>query len=180
MNNFGENLRKIRAERKLSLEQLSILLNLKGIKISKHGLSAYELGKSEPNINTIIAFSKIFNISTDAILGVNYSESSFDSKMESCFAYLLNKYPHCNTNEYVYHTPMGIQSVSTKKYINGNITGEMEDIIDGEKCFDDALSKTIQTIKYIEKNYKIIAIRCMPQHILSESGKHIIRMRIAH
>lgn len=70
MNNFNENLKKIRNERKFSLDTLSVKLEEKGIKITKHGLSAYECGKSEPNIKTIVALSEIFNVTTDALLGI--------------------------------------------------------------------------------------------------------------
>ena len=82
MNNFNENLRKIRTERKLSLEKVSSLLAHKGIKLSKHGLSAYELGKSEPNIDTIIALAEIFNTSTDSILGVLANVEILDPSIE--------------------------------------------------------------------------------------------------
>lgn len=69
MSIFKHVLKNVRTYNNLTLDELSELLEIKGIKISKHGLSAYELGKSEPNIDTLIALSKVFNVTIDYLVG---------------------------------------------------------------------------------------------------------------
>lgn len=61
---FGDVLRKERLQKGLSQEDLGKLVNK-----SKNNISQYELGKREPDNNTLQLFADIFNCSTDFILG---------------------------------------------------------------------------------------------------------------
>lgn len=62
--NFGENLKFIREEKKLTQNELANLLN-----VSKANISRYELGIRQPSIDTIFLVAKFFNVSIDWLLG---------------------------------------------------------------------------------------------------------------
>lgn len=64
MNKFGDNLRKYRKEKKITQENLADLLNVSFQTVSKR-----ERGKAEPNIDTLIKISKIFEVSIDDLVG---------------------------------------------------------------------------------------------------------------
>lgn len=59
------NLRDLRKEKSLSQKQMAERLC-----ISQQTYSDYENGKTEPTIDTIIELSKIFNVSSDYLLGL--------------------------------------------------------------------------------------------------------------
>ena len=65
---FPEKLKALRLENGLTQDELGEKLYL-----SRTSISNYEIGKNEPNIETIIAISDLFNITTDELLkqGVN-------------------------------------------------------------------------------------------------------------
>ena len=65
---FHEKLKALRLENGLTQDELGEKLYL-----SRTSISNYEIGKNEPNIETIIAISDLFNITTDELLkqGVN-------------------------------------------------------------------------------------------------------------
>ena len=65
---FPEKLKALRLENGLTQDELGEKLYL-----SRTSISKYEIGKNEPNIETIIAISDLFNITTDELLkqGVN-------------------------------------------------------------------------------------------------------------
>ena len=60
---FPEKLKALRLKHKLTQEELGEKLCL-----SRTSISNYEYGKFEPDINTIIAVSDLFNITTDELL----------------------------------------------------------------------------------------------------------------
>lgn len=57
---FPEKLKALRLENGLTQDELCEKLYL-----SRTSISNYETGKNEPNIETIIAISDLFNITTD-------------------------------------------------------------------------------------------------------------------
>ena len=60
---FPEKLKALRIKHKLTQEELGEKLCL-----SRTSISNYEHGKFEPDINTIIAVSDLFNVTTDELL----------------------------------------------------------------------------------------------------------------
>lgn len=60
---FPEKLKALRHENGLTQDELCEKLYL-----SRTSISNYETGKNEPNIETIIAISDLFNITTDELL----------------------------------------------------------------------------------------------------------------
>ena len=68
MNNiFGERLKELREEKKLSQAGLSLEL---GLKISSSAISFYEIGKREPSLSAAIEFAKYFGVSLDYLAGL--------------------------------------------------------------------------------------------------------------
>lgn len=110
VTNFSKNLKSLRTERNLTLDKLASLLNAQNIKITKHGLSAYELGKSQPDIDTMIALSKVLEVSTDYLLGITEKqELTTDGKIisfvvedvwqEACVNYLKSLFSLTQADE---------------------------------------------------------------------------------
>ena len=62
--NFKYNLRNLRAVKGWTQVQLAEYTGL-----SKNNISDYEIGRSQPDINGLIALSKVFNISVDELIG---------------------------------------------------------------------------------------------------------------
>ena len=60
---FPEKLKALRLKHKLTQEELGEKLCL-----SRTSISYYEQGKFEPNIETIIAVSDLFNVTADELL----------------------------------------------------------------------------------------------------------------
>lgn len=60
---FPKNLKALRLKHKLTQDELG-----KKLYLSRTSISNYEQGKFEPNIETIIAISDLFNITTDELL----------------------------------------------------------------------------------------------------------------
>ncbi|MDR4995344.1 helix-turn-helix transcriptional regulator [Bacillus altitudinis] len=60
---FPDNLKKIRKEKKLTQQYMADKLG-----ISRPAYTAYELGKREPDHNTLIAISNILDVSIDFLL----------------------------------------------------------------------------------------------------------------
>lgn len=63
MSLIGKNIKKIRVVKKLSQADFAQLFNL-----ARPSVGAYEEGRSEPKIDTLIDIAKYFNLSTDALL----------------------------------------------------------------------------------------------------------------
>ncbi|WP_410985490.1 helix-turn-helix domain-containing protein [Bacillus cereus] len=62
-NTFGQNLRKLRLLKRLNLNALGKELDVTG-----SAISAWELGKKEPNFDMLIKIAKYFMVSTDYLL----------------------------------------------------------------------------------------------------------------
>lgn len=66
MVDFGTTLKKLRLEKHLTQSQLAQRLGL-----TKSVISAYETGLRMPSYDILIAIAKIFNVSTDFLLGLD-------------------------------------------------------------------------------------------------------------
>ena len=65
MSKFGERLKELRLENKLTQEKLGEL-----VKIDQTSISAYELGKVHPTDDVIVVVAKYFKVSADFLLGL--------------------------------------------------------------------------------------------------------------
>lgn len=70
MVNFGEKIKKLRKEKKLTQKQLA---DLAGVAISV--ISAYESGNRYPSYEVLINLSHIFHVSIDYLLGISTIKS---------------------------------------------------------------------------------------------------------
>lgn len=62
---IGENIKGLRVEKSMTQTQLASLLF-----ISQDTISLWERNKSLPDVKSLIQLSKIFNVTTDYILGL--------------------------------------------------------------------------------------------------------------
>lgn len=62
---IGQTIRELRKEKGLSQEELAKLLFL-----SQDTISLWERGKSLPDVVAVIKLTKIFNVTSDYILGI--------------------------------------------------------------------------------------------------------------
>ena len=67
---LSDNIRKYRKENNMSQDELAEKLG-----VSRQSISLWETGQTQPTIDNIIALSKIFNISVDALLDNNVNET---------------------------------------------------------------------------------------------------------
>lgn len=72
MKNFNERLKELREESNLTQTELA-----KQLLVDQRSLSFYELGKFEPNIDTIKRIALIFNVSTDYLLGLTNERTPY-------------------------------------------------------------------------------------------------------
>lgn len=63
MNNFKENLRKLRTENNLTQTEIGKKLNIK-----QRRYSTYENGESEPNFDLTIKIADFFNVTLDELI----------------------------------------------------------------------------------------------------------------
>lgn len=61
---FGERLRYLRREKKLTQKQLGDVIG-----INHHSITSYEMGKSEPSYNVLVKLADFYHCSTDYLLG---------------------------------------------------------------------------------------------------------------
>lgn len=92
MDNLGESLIKLRKAKNLTQEQMGKIFN-----VSAQAVSKWEKGRSEPDIATLLAICKFFNVSLEEILGVEgafFTESNGVEKKET----LVGDCNKCNFN----------------------------------------------------------------------------------
>lgn len=70
MVDFGDRLRKLRKERKLTQKELATLIGVKNSVIS-----FYEFGDRTPSLEALIKLSKALRISTYVLIGIEKSET---------------------------------------------------------------------------------------------------------
>ena len=71
---FGKRLKNLRIEKNLTQQQLAEKLN-----VSKANISKYESDIIEPNINLINQISKLFDVSSDYLLGITIIKKPIDT-----------------------------------------------------------------------------------------------------
>ena len=90
MVDFGDRLRKLRKERKLTQKELAGLIGVKNSVIS-----FYEVGDRTPSLEVLIKLSKALHISTDILLGLDKSEtvdiSGLSEKDKQYVQYLIDR-----------------------------------------------------------------------------------------
>lgn len=64
-NNFKNNLKTLRTEKNIGQVELAKQLN-----VSKGIISLWENGLREPNMSSLIAISKFFDVSIDYLVGI--------------------------------------------------------------------------------------------------------------
>ncbi len=65
MDIIANRIKEIRKENKLSQSEFGKMLS-----VSQDNISLWETGKSYPSVQHVVSISKLFNVSTDYILGV--------------------------------------------------------------------------------------------------------------
>ncbi|MGN0135390.1 helix-turn-helix domain-containing protein [Anaerotignum sp.] len=70
MDDFGNTLKTLRIQHKLTQAQLAQKLG-----VTKSVISAYETGIRMPSYDILIAISRIFKVTTDYLLGVEQKQS---------------------------------------------------------------------------------------------------------
>ena len=65
MVNFGDKVKELRHEKRLTQQQLAELL---GVAVS--AISSYESGNRYPSYEVLISLARIFHVSTDYLLGL--------------------------------------------------------------------------------------------------------------
>ncbi|MEG1009968.1 MAG: helix-turn-helix transcriptional regulator [Clostridia bacterium] len=73
---LGENLKKLRKEKKLSQEQLAGILN-----VSRQAVSKWESNKTYPDIENLILLRDIFNVTLDDLI-VNANKTKSEDMIE--------------------------------------------------------------------------------------------------
>ena len=71
---IGRNIKKIRQVKKISQAEFARLFHL-----SRPSIGAYEEGRSEPKIETLIQIAKYFKLSIDVLLRENYLSAKYSA-----------------------------------------------------------------------------------------------------
>ena len=69
INNFGEILRSLRQDKRVSQTDISAILG-----ITLRGLRRYEAGELEPDIDALIALADFFEVSLDELVGRDWKK----------------------------------------------------------------------------------------------------------
>lgn len=75
MKNFNERLRELREDNNLKQKELA-----EKLLVDQRSLSFYEIGKYEPNIETIKKIALFFNVSVDYLLGLTDDPKPYNRK----------------------------------------------------------------------------------------------------
>ena len=73
--NFAKRLRDLREEKNITQTKLG-----NEIGIDQRSISFYELGKYEPDLQTLIYIAKYFNVSVDYLLGLTNIKEPYPKK----------------------------------------------------------------------------------------------------
>lgn len=83
MENFGDNLRRVREEKGVSMKKAAADL---GIPYTTY--LSYEYGRREPNIEMLLKLANYYGTTTDDLLGIK-KETSEDIPIENVYQFLL-------------------------------------------------------------------------------------------
>lgn len=78
--NFGERLKKIRLEKKLTQEQVAQIIN-----VGRPTISGYETKNIYPDYEKLASLSKLFNCTTDYLLGLTNNPNHYNDIQLSLF-----------------------------------------------------------------------------------------------
>ncbi len=73
---LGMNIKELRIKKGLTQEELGKMLNK-----TKNNISQYETGKREPDIDTLIRLSDLFNVSINTLVGKKETVNSVFAKL---------------------------------------------------------------------------------------------------
>ncbi|USK43760.1 helix-turn-helix domain-containing protein [Cytobacillus oceanisediminis] len=77
---FGERLRELRKEKKLTSKQFG-----EKFKLAESTISGYETGARKPDIELVKAFANFFDVTTDYLLGESSEKKPRKDKINSAF-----------------------------------------------------------------------------------------------
>ena len=78
MKEFGERLKKLRQNKKMSQEELGLIFNPP---LAQSTIGTYERGVSEPTYSNLVIIAKHFNTTTDYLLGLT-NQAELDTQKE--------------------------------------------------------------------------------------------------
>ncbi len=107
LDNFGNRLRKLRESEGLTQKQVAA-----DIQCSCKVLSNYELGKREPDFDTLVKLSDYFNVTTDYLLGRTkephqYNDMTLNETTKEILS-LMKSLPHDYHTDILRYTKMNI------------------------------------------------------------------------
>lgn len=143
MSFFGKNIKKIRSVKHMSQLDFAALFDLK-----RGTLGAYEEGRSEPKIDTIIKVSQYFNVSTDQLLTgeltvnqlLNFSNDLHDGISQKADSNNISIPLLCNAN---------IHSISTDSWDESTLSSTS--LV--QVPLDSSISIAFQHDSHISKQY---------------------------
>lgn len=75
---FGDRLKDLRKEKGVTQPELASLFN-----VTTSTVSAWEVGKAQPNYDILIGLADYFNVTTDYLLGLNQDDHAKIEKLRS-------------------------------------------------------------------------------------------------
>lgn len=84
MDTFSSRIRRLRQEQEMTQDAVAQILG-----ISKYCVSTYENGR-EPAYSILVAYAKLFDVSTDYLLGLTDNRTTLSTDHESDILYALN------------------------------------------------------------------------------------------
>lgn len=76
--NLGEKLKKLRKERNLKQEELSLILN-----VDRTTVSNWERGEKQPSIDILIKLRSIYGVTLDEIVGLKNDNPKLDISLDT-------------------------------------------------------------------------------------------------
>ncbi|MEM1002517.1 MAG: helix-turn-helix transcriptional regulator, partial [Bacteroidota bacterium] len=122
MSRIGHNIRKIRSAKKLSQTQFAELFDL-----TRGSVGAYEEGRAEPKIDTIIQIANYFSVSIDLLL--NKEMTINDLFHLDVFRKKLNEAHSFEPKKNIVPQPNGIEYVSIKNQLEYIVNSTNNDFI---------------------------------------------------
>ncbi|MEM7108511.1 MAG: LexA family transcriptional regulator [Bacteroidota bacterium] len=122
MSQIGQNIRKIRSAKKLSQTQFAELFDL-----TRGSVGAYEEGRAEPKIDTIIQIANYFSVSIDLLL--NKEMTVNDLFHLDVFRKKLNEAHSFDTKVSAPSAPNGVEYITIKNQLEYVVNNTNKDFI---------------------------------------------------
>lgn len=74
---FGDKIKNLRTDADLKQKEVAEI-----IKVSRSSISSYEQNKNQPDLHAVIELAKLFNVSTDYLLGLSEYKTSWVDETE--------------------------------------------------------------------------------------------------